>query len=157
MYELSPFDDVRSQTMTCLTIYADYQATTPVDARVLKAMEPHWNVRFGNPHSSEHVVGWRAAESVRSAARDSGRLNWWRPRRDRIFTSGATEANNLAIIGLARKADAATATHLGQCHRTQMCHRIRQLSSRSRRDSSSRQYQSDKFGFVDLDQLERNG
>ena len=43
------------------TIYADYQATTPVDPRVLEGMTPYWIDLFGNPHSNDHVVGWRSA------------------------------------------------------------------------------------------------
>ena len=82
-------------------IYADYQATTPVDSRVLAAMEPHWHEAFGNPHSTDHVVGWKAEKATRKAANlvavligaDSDEI---------IFTSGATEANNLALLGLAR-------------------------------------------------------
>lgn len=81
-------------------IYADYQATTPVDPRVLRIMEPHWNTRFGNPHSSEHAVGWRAAESVRTSASRIAALIGSDPD-EIVFTSGATEANNLAIIGVA--------------------------------------------------------
>ena len=84
-------------------IYADYQATTPVDSRVLAAMEPHWHEAFGNPHSSDHIVGWKAEKATRNAASlvahligaDSDEI---------IFTSGATEANNLALLGLARHA-----------------------------------------------------
>ena len=83
------------------TIYADYQATTPVDPRVLARMTPFWGKSFGNPHSSDHVVGWHADSAVREAATaiasmigsDSNEI---------IFTSGATEANNLAILGIAR-------------------------------------------------------
>ena len=85
------------------TIYADYQATTPVDPRVVERMTPYWGHRFGNPHSSDHIVGWRAAEAVREATdavagligADSDEI---------VFTSGATEANNLALLGLARRA-----------------------------------------------------
>ena len=50
------------------TIYADYQATTPVDPRVLKKMAPCWGRSFGNPHSSDHVIGWRADEAVREGS-----------------------------------------------------------------------------------------
>ena len=49
------------------TIYADYQATTPVDPRVLEKMLPFWGDSFGNPHSNDHIVGWRAAEAVRES------------------------------------------------------------------------------------------
>ena len=86
-----------------VTIYADYQATTPVDPRVLEKMAPYWNELFGNPHSSDHVVGWRSAEAVRDAASSVGALIGADPD-EIVFTSGATEANNLALLGLARRA-----------------------------------------------------
>ena len=85
------------------TIYADYQATTPVDPRVYAKMVPHWKDSFGNPHSSDHVIGWRAAETVREAASSVARLIGCDDD-EVIFTSGATEANNLALLGLARRA-----------------------------------------------------
>ena len=86
-----------------VTIYADYQATTPVDPRVLEKMAPYWNELFGNPHSSDHVVGWRSAEAVRVAATSVGALIGADPD-EIVFTSGATEANNLALLGLGRRA-----------------------------------------------------
>ena len=86
-----------------VTIYADYQATTPVDPRVLEKMAPYWNELFGNPHSSDHVVGWRSAEAVQDAASLVGALIGADPD-EIVFTSGATEANNLALLGLARRA-----------------------------------------------------
>lgn len=85
------------------TIYADYQATTPIDPRVLAAMLPHWNESFGNPHSSDHILGWRAAEAVEEAASSVAALVG-ADTDQVIFTSGATEANNLALLGLARRA-----------------------------------------------------
>ncbi len=85
------------------TIYADYQATTPVDRRVLKRMAPHWHESFGNPHSSDHVVGWKAAEAVQKSMASVAGLLGADPD-EIIFTSGATEANNLALFGLARRA-----------------------------------------------------
>ena len=87
------------------TIYADYQATTPVDPRVLGKMAPHWTERFGNPHSSDHIVGWKAAEVVRESASAVAELIGADPD-EIVFTSGATEANNLALFGLARRAPA---------------------------------------------------
>ena len=87
------------------TIYADYQATTPVDPRVVAQMAPHWHEAFGNPHSSDHVIGWRAAESVRAAATSVAALIG-ADSDEVIFTSGATEANNFALLGLARRAPA---------------------------------------------------
>ena len=85
------------------TIYADYQATTPVDPRVVEAMAPYWNGQFGNPHSSDHAVGWNAAKVISSAAETVARL-LGADADEVIFTSGATEANNLALFGLAARA-----------------------------------------------------
>lgn len=85
------------------TIYADYQATAPVDPRVLEAMTPYWQGSFGNPHASDHIVGWRAAQTVEGAAASVAALIGADPD-EMIFTSGATEANNLALLGLARRA-----------------------------------------------------
>lgn len=84
-------------------IYADYQATTPVDPRVVERMAPYWNESFGNPHSSDHVVGWRAAKAVQEAAESVAALIG-ADADEIVFTSGATEANNLALFGLARRA-----------------------------------------------------
>ena len=82
------------------TIYADYQATTPTDPRVVEVMSPYWSESFGNPHSSDHAVGWQAAKIVSSSAQSVGELIGADPD-EIIFTSGATEANNLALFGLA--------------------------------------------------------
>ena len=87
------------------TIYADYQATTPVDPRVVDRMAPLWSEEFGNPHSSDHVIGWRAAESVHESATSVAALIGG-DADEVVFTSGATEANNLALLGLARRAPA---------------------------------------------------
>ena len=81
-------------------VYADYQATTPADPRVIDAMMPFWRDTFGNPHSVEHSVGWRAAHAVHEAAASVGAL-LGADAEEIIFTSGATEANNLALFGLA--------------------------------------------------------
>ena len=85
------------------TIYADYQATTPVDPRVLERMLPYWKESFGNPHSSDHMVGWQAAEAVRDSLTSVAGLIGADPD-EIVFTSGATEANNLALFGSARRA-----------------------------------------------------
>ena len=84
------------------TIYADYQATTPVDPAVLEAMLPYWQNSFGNPHSNDHVVGWKAAKAVADAqASVAGLIGG--DADEIVFTSGATEANNLALFGIARR------------------------------------------------------
>ena len=94
--------DDKSMTLKS-TIYADYQATTPVDPRVLERMLPFWSDSFGNPHSNDHIVGWKAAEAVRDSLTSVAALIGADPD-EIIFTSGATEANNLALFGLARRA-----------------------------------------------------
>lgn len=82
-------------------IYLDYQATTPLDPRALDAMLPFLKEDFGNPHSTQHAFGARAAEAVEQARAEIAGLIG-ADAREIVFTSGATEANNLAIIGAAR-------------------------------------------------------
>jgi cysteine desulfurase len=86
-------------------IYLDNQATTPVDPRVLAAMRPWWEQNFANPHSVEHAMGRAAEAAVETARAELAELLGADPR-EIIFTSGATEANNLAIKGAARFAAA---------------------------------------------------
>jgi cysteine desulfurase len=83
-------------------IYLDYQATTPVDRRVLSAMTPYFSERFGNP-SSQHAAGARAAAAIERARAQVAALIG-AGRREIFFLSGATEANNLALKGLAARA-----------------------------------------------------
>jgi len=85
-------------------VYLDYHATTPVDPRVLEAMLPFFTDVFGNPASSAHQFGWRAQEAVEQARRDVAMLIG-AAAREIIFTSGATESNNLAISGVAESAE----------------------------------------------------
>lgn len=84
-------------------IYFDNMASTPADPRVVSAMEPYWTELFGNPHSVDHAVGWEAADAIETAAEAIARLIGAEPD-EIIFTSGATEANNLALLGLADRA-----------------------------------------------------
>jgi cysteine desulfurase len=81
-------------------IYLDSQATTPLDERVLKAMLPYFTEHFGNPGSSGHAYGWAAAAAVEQARETLAQAIGARPS-EIVFTSGATEANNLAIKGVA--------------------------------------------------------
>ncbi len=88
-------------------IYLDYQATTPCDPRALAAMLPYFSDIFGNPHSAEHSYGRDADTAVEHARSQIAALIGADPR-EIIFTSGATEANNLAIKGAARFASNGT-------------------------------------------------
>lgn len=82
-------------------VYLDYQSTTPVDPRVLDAMLPWFTEKFGNPHSTSHELGRESAEAVEEARAKIADLVNADPR-EIVFTSGATESNNLAIKGAAR-------------------------------------------------------
>ncbi|GKS96382.1 IscS subfamily cysteine desulfurase [Acidovorax sp. SUPP2825] len=79
-------------------IYLDYGATTPVDPRVVDAMIPWLREHFGNPASRSHAWGWEAEEAVEKARVEVARLINADPR-EIVWTSGATESNNLAIKG----------------------------------------------------------
>jgi cysteine desulfurase len=81
-------------------VYLDYHATTPVDHRVLEAMLPYFSEEFGNPASRQHAYGWKAEEAVEAARAQVASLIG-ASAREIVFTSGATESNNLALKGCA--------------------------------------------------------
>lgn len=80
-----------------LPVYLDYQATTPLDERVLEQMMPYFTEKFGNPHSVDHSYGWETDAAVEKSRRQVAGLIG---AEDVIFTSGATESNNMALKGI---------------------------------------------------------
>lgn len=78
------------------TIYLDYQAATPLDDRVLQVMQTAYATHFANPHAADHVLGWRAAAAIDAAATQVATL-FGLQADDVVFTSGASEANAMAL------------------------------------------------------------
>jgi cysteine desulfurase len=93
-------NDASPDRANALPIYLDNQASTPVDPRVLEAMLPYFTIDYGNPHSESHVYGHRAMAAIDAARGEVAALTYADPR-EIVFTSGATEANNLALKGAA--------------------------------------------------------
>ncbi|KAH6649741.1 pyridoxal phosphate-dependent transferase [Chaetomium tenue] len=102
---VSPMADVLKQAVKLdegqRPIYLDMQATTPLDPRVLDAMLPFYTGVFGNPHSRTHAYGWESEHAVEQAREYIAKLIGADPK-EIIFTSGATESNNMSIKGVAR-------------------------------------------------------
>ncbi|RYR11290.1 hypothetical protein Ahy_B05g079754 [Arachis hypogaea] len=99
-----PYEDAAGITMKGVKIsgrplYLDVQATSPVDPRVLDAMLPFFLSRYGNPHSRTHFYGWESDEAVERARSQVAALIGASPK-EIVFTSGATESNNISIKGV---------------------------------------------------------
>ncbi|MBX3203919.1 MAG: IscS subfamily cysteine desulfurase [Labilithrix sp.] len=84
-----------------LPIFMDYHSTTPVDPRVIEEMLPYFNEKFGNAASRSHAFGWTAEEAVDYSRERIGKLINAQSEKEIVFTSGATESNNVAIKGVA--------------------------------------------------------
>jgi len=131
-------------------IYLDYHATTPLDPRALDAMLPYFTERFGNPASRQHAYGWEAQKAVDTARAQVAALIGAAPG-EVVFTSGASESNNLAIKGVA------------QCLRAQGRHLITAKTEHKSVLDTFRKLATegwevtflgvDREGFIDLDEL----
>jgi cysteine desulfurase len=92
---------VNNPTALKKPIFLDYQSTTPCDPRVVEAMMPWFTEKFGNPHSRSHAYGWESEEATEIARRQIADLIGANPK-EIVFTSGATESNNISVKGVAR-------------------------------------------------------
>lgn len=98
--ESSSKDEIRNNIRD--DIYLDHHATTPVDPRVVDAMQPYFSQEFGNASSGTHAVGWRAEAAVEDARERLASAIGAAEPSDIVFTSGTTESDNLALKGVAR-------------------------------------------------------
>jgi cysteine desulfurase len=130
------------------------QATTPVDPRVLDAMLPYMTGLFGNPHSRTHAYGWETEKAVEDAREHIANLIGADPK-EIIFTSGATESNNMSIKGVARFfGRAGTKKHIITCQTEHKC--VLDSCRHLQDDGFNVTYLPvDSNGLIDLQQLEK--
>jgi len=92
-------------------VYLDYNATTPIDARVFEAMRPYYLTEVGNAGSRTHIYGQKAKNAV-DRARDQVASLLGRKGEEIVFTSGATESNNIVLLGLMTHAIGSSRKHV---------------------------------------------
>ncbi|KAG5241001.1 cysteine desulfurase [Salix suchowensis] len=90
---------IKGVKISARPLYLDMQATSPVDPRVLDAMLPYYLARYGNPHSRTHLYGWESDQAVETARSQVADLIGASPK-EIVFTSGATESNNISVKGV---------------------------------------------------------
>ncbi len=131
-------------------VYLDNHATTQVDERVVEAMVPYFSEKFGNPHSGSHYYGWEAAEAVEVARAQVAKSINALPE-EIYFMSGATEANNLAIKGVARFYRERK-NHIITCVSEHMC--VLDTCFQLEKEGNRVTYLNvDRDGMIDLDEL----
>lgn len=133
-------------------IYLDYNATTPVDERVVDAMLPYFTDKFGNA-SSDHVFGWDAEEAVEIAREKIANLVHCRPT-EITFTSGATEAANLALFGFCEK-NRSKGNHIITC-KTEHKAILDTLRALEKKGFEITYLNIDSEGNIDLKELEES-
>jgi cysteine desulfurase len=134
-------------------IFLDAQSTTPVDPRVVDAMLPYFTEKFGHPASRNHSFGWEAEGAVDQAREQIGKLIGARDPKELVFTSGGTEAINLAIKGVAEmyreKGNHIVTTTIEQRAGLDVCRRL------ERQGFTVTQVTVGRDGLVDVDELAR--
>jgi cysteine desulfurase len=133
-----------------LPVYMDYQATTPMDPRVFEEMTPYFLEKFGNPHSRGHKYGWEAEAACEKAREQVADLIGANPK-EIVFTSGATESNNMALRGIA-KFYGETKNHIITCNTEHKC--VIDTCRYLEREGIEVTYLPvDNQGIIDLEQL----
>ncbi len=132
-------------------IYLDHHATTPLDERVLEAMLPYLREEFGNAASRTHAYGWRAEAAVEDARERLCEMLGARDPAEIVFTSGATESNNLAILGLADSERKRRHLITVETEHPSVLDPCRALA---RRGFEVARLPVDSVGFVDIDAIE---